>query len=156
MKLTKHDHSMPGWVSHAPVQINVGRDLHIHGGGCGPEFEPDAMPRREFTPSLAFNVSRVFHITWTLVGVVARLVGALLAVCAWVTFTLLAIGVWLLGRVGDLLRGAEHVCGGAPSRLVYVPSFMPRAEAPMHMLGPGNDVRELEALARENDYVDSN
>jgi hypothetical protein len=151
-KLDKH---MPGWVSHGPVQINVGRDLHIH-GGCGPAFEPDAMPRRELAPSLAFNISRVFWVVWSLVEVGVRLVGALLQLAAWVTFTLLALGVWSLGRVGDLLRAAEHVCGGAPTKLVYVPSFMPRAEAPMHMLGAGDNVRELEALARENDYDLSN
>jgi hypothetical protein len=81
----------------------------------------------------------------------------LLAVAAWVTFTLLAIGVWLLGRVGDLLRGAEAVCGGAPTKLVYVPSFMPRAaEEPMHLLGPGAHVNELADNTRESHYVDSN
>lgn len=152
----KGDRHMPGWVSNGPVQINVGRDLHIHGGGCGPAFEPDAMPRRELAPSLVFNVSRVFWVLWTLAEVVVRLVGGLLALAAWITFTLLAIGVWLLGRIGDLLRGAEHVCGGAPTKLVYVPSFMPRAEAPMHQLGPGAHVNELADNTRESHYVDSN
>jgi hypothetical protein len=146
---------MPGWVSNGPVQINVGRDLHKHGGGRGYVEMPDdcVAPRASVGPGLGFALMRVLTVVWTLATVLARLAAVLLAVVAWVTFTALALSVWLLGRIGDLLRGAEAVCGGAPTQLVYVPSFMSRDNA-LPMLGPGARVNELADNTRESHYVE--
>jgi hypothetical protein len=148
---------VPGWVSNAPVQINVGRDLHIHGCGGRAELPDDvALPRASVGPGLGFSIIRVGVALWSIVEVLCRVAATLLMLAAWVTFSALAFALWSLGRVADIVLYVEHSLGGAPRQLVYVPSFMPRAEAPMHMLGPGDNVRELEALARENDCVDSN
>jgi hypothetical protein len=77
--------------------------------------------------------------------------------CAWLTFTALSVGFWALCRTVDVLhfalRRAESVAGGAPTQLVYVPSFMPQPTT--HQLTAGNP-RELADLnTRRTEYVES-
>lgn len=151
---------MPGWVSHGPVQINVGRDLHIHGGGRGyVEMPDDCAPpreRRSLVPGLVITLFRLGMRIARAIKALAMLVLGLVLVCAWVVFGALALGLWALGRAADLVHFVERTFGGAPTQLVYVPSILQPREPtePVRMLGPGARVHELADNTRENHYVD--
>lgn len=159
--MSKRDHHMPGWVSRGNVHVNVGRDLHIH-GGRGSVVEPSCVcePSRDYVSGLAFGTSRACAVLWTLVCVAARLLGALLVLAAWLTFTTLSAGFWVLCRAVDVLhrtvRRVESAAGGAPTQLVYVPSILQPRDHSAPMLGPGARVNELADNATETEYVDSN
>lgn len=153
---------MPGWVSNGPVQINVGRDLHIHGGGRGyAELADDCAPRerRSLVPGLAITLFRVSMRLFKAAKALVMLVLGLVLVCAWVVFGALALGLWALGRAADLVHFVERTFGGAPTQLVYVPSILqPREPSePVRMLGPGARVNELADINEtESHYDDSN
>lgn len=156
---------MPGWVSHGNVQINVGRDLHIHGGGRGyVEMPADCAPRERgsLVPGLVITLFRVAVRIARAIKALVMLVLGLVLLCAWLVFGTASVCFWALNRVIDLLKwtlgGLERRLGGAPTQLVYVPSILqPRepTEAP-RMLGPGARVHELADLNTRSDYVDSN
>jgi hypothetical protein len=120
------------------VQINVGRDLHSHGGCSG---HADVSPTRVgHGDTLARGLGVLLYNGWRLVLALASVVIAL------VVFVV-SVGVWMLGRSADLMRMSEAALGGAPNRLVF-------SSVPMRMLGQGN-VNELEGLNQlESDYVD--
>jgi hypothetical protein len=102
------------WTSHGPVQINVGRDLHIHGG----HVQQDDVPRVHgagpqwgaLLGMLAYNGMRLA------VGVL--LLGVLLVV------TVGAIGFYLLARVANGVLFVEQALGGAPTRIIAAPARM--------------------------------
>jgi len=135
-KLSKRgDHAMPGWVSHGPVQINVGRDLHIHHGGGAQHFDaPELGERSSAGPGFVFALGRVWAIAWTLIKAAAWLVVALLSLAAWLVFGAIALAVWLLGRVANVVLFVERKLGGAPTQFVYVPSILQRDGAQLRAL----------------------
>lgn len=139
---------MPGWVSHGPVQINVGRDLHIHGGASfeQPEVSHDVGTR------VVGAAARVGTALWWTLKATYYLAYGLLSLAAWLTFSALAIALWVIGRIGDLLRGAESLAGGAPGRLIYVPSVMQRNEV-LPALTAGDRVNELQARNTTYDHA---
>lgn len=133
-------HTVPGWVSNGPVQINVARDLHIHGGGS-------ALPRDVSPPrvghgdTLMRGLGVLLYNGWRLGVALGSVVIALVVFGG-------SLCVWGLGRFGDILRMSESALGGAPNRLVF-------SSVPMRMLGAGSEVNELEGLNQlETDYVD--
>jgi hypothetical protein len=151
-------HIVPGWVSNGPVQINVGRDLHIHGGCGGHAALPDdiAPPHHDYAPGIVYAIGRVCAALWTVATAFAVIVKWAMLASAWVTFTVLAGAFWLVCRTFDVLhwalRRTESIAGGGPTQLVYVPSFMPQPT--MHQLGPGNpaELADLKQLETEYDH----
>jgi hypothetical protein len=144
------------WTSNAPVQINVGRDLHIHGSGSAPRHVPTAAtpaPRAEFGPGLAFAVSRLCAIVWTLIKAAAWLVVAAVSLTAWTVFGTFALAVWLLGRVGNLLLIGERLCGGGPTQFVYVPSVLQRDGAQVRALESDYDCDIIDTEATTTSTV---
>lgn len=139
VEVSKLDKHMPGWVSRGPVQINVARDLHIHGGaadvydaprvhGAGPQWGA-------LLGTLAYN-------GW-------RLVIALVLLAVLVGVTAVALGVWILGRFANGVLIVENALGGAPTRIIAAPARM------LPMLGVGDHIDELDGLNQlERDYVD--
>jgi len=126
------DKHMPGWVSNGPVQINVARDLHIHGGhvqdvprvhGAGPQWGA-------ILGTVAYN-------GW-------RLVLGLALLCILLVVTVGAIGFYLLARVANAVLFVEQALGGAPTRIIAAPARM------LPMLGVGNDYNELETLEHDD------
>lgn len=152
---------MPGWVSNGNVQINVGRDLHIHGGGRGYVDMPDDCAPRErssLVPGLAITLFRVSMRLFKAAKALVMLALGLVLVCAWVVFGTGALALWALGRIADIVHFVERTFGGAPTQLVYVPSILqPREPSePVRMLGPGARVHELADInERDSHYVDN-
>lgn len=153
---------MPGWVSHGNVLINVGRDLHIHGGGRGYVEMPDdcaPLERRSLVPGLVITLFRLGMRLFRAAKALVMLALGLVLVCAWVVFGALALALWALGRAADLVHFVERTFGGAPTQLVYVPSILQPREPHQvtrdpHQLGPGNP-HQLAELNTRSDYVDA-
>lgn len=146
-KLAKNH--MPGWVSHGNVQINVGRDLHIHGGAS---FEPDYAPQHDVGTRVVGAFARVGTALWWTLKATYYLAYGLLSLAAWLTFSALAIALWVVGRIGDLLRGAESLAGGAPGHLIYVPSVLQRNEV-LPALTAGDRINEVRSLKGDYDHA---
>ena len=150
------------WVSKGPVQINVGRDLHIHGGGCGSAAPSCNAPQSSGSSGngegLWFAAKVLAVAVAIVVGVPIVLAGGLLLLCFALGFLLaglaLDIGIWTLCRgttgLAIVLLRVEEAIGGGPKRLVFTPSIWGAARS----LGPGYNDRELTALAKRDDYVD--
>jgi hypothetical protein len=121
------------------VQINVGRDLHIHGGCSGHVDNPcvhGAGPQwGALLGTLAYN-------GW-------RLVLGLALLCILLVVTVGAIGFYLLARVANAVLFVEQALGGAPTRIIAAPARM------LPMLGVGGHIDELEGLNQlESDYAE--
>ena len=134
-----------------PVQINVGRDLHIH---CGAVFDvpDDCVPhRRDFGSGFVTPLSRI----WSAIGcVVAALwflaqalfwlgVGGLL-LTMWIVFGSLAIACWVLGRTANAVLFVESKLGGAPTHFVRVPSFLQPQHGALPQLAADHQLRQLD------------
>jgi len=165
--VSKRDTHMPGWVSHGNVQINVARDLHIHGGCAGHAALPDdvAPPRTSVGPGLGFALMRLVIALWSLVTALYRFVCRTLLVIAWLTFGSLSVSFWALNRTAEILRAVlsllphlERDLGGGRAQLVYVPSFLarPRVTPTTHQLTAGSRTELAQLNTRETQYVDSN
>jgi hypothetical protein len=158
-KLSKRDHAMPGWVSNGNVQINVARDLHIHGGARSIVDMPcDVAPSRGDSDSSGW---------WTAAKIIGILLAAAIAIPILLSGAVLAgvlfagvcllgfcgvVGIWLVCRLFEGCLWAEKMAGGGRTRLVYAPSFMRPDNMPR--LGSGK-LNELEGLNQlESDYVD--
>lgn len=128
------------WTSHGPVQINVARDLHIHGGAmpddCRPRVHGAGPQWGALLGTLAYN-------GW-------RLVLGLVLLCILLVVTVAAIGFYLLARVANGVLFVEQALGGAPTRIIAAPARM------LPMLGVGDHIDELDGLNQlESDYVDA-
>jgi hypothetical protein len=163
-------HSVPGWVSNGPVQINVGRDLHIHGCGGRAELPDDiAPPSGRSGWSLAKIIGVVIAVA---VCVPIALAGAALAATVIAAICTTALGavivLWIVGRSAELLLLLEDALGGGRWRLAIVSSLMgqsqvevveqpPQPRTPTaKQLGPGNPRELVQLNQREAQYVDSN
>ena len=142
---------MPGWVSNAPVQINVGRDLHIHGGFGEAQSTATDCPSHDVGTRVVGAFARVATALWWTAKAVFWLGYGLLSLCAWTTFGAYAIAVWFVGRLGDLLRGVERLHGAGPTHLLYVPSVMRRDDMPV--LTAGDRVNELQPRNTTYDHA---
>jgi hypothetical protein len=139
-------HTVPGWVSNAPVQINVGRDLHIHGGGSALPCDV-SPPRVGHGDTLMRGLGVLLYNAW-------RAAVAILSLCLLLADYALALALWATTRFVDgaqiVLRATERARGGAPNRLGL-------SSIPLRMLGAGSEVNELEGLNQlESDYEHSN
>lgn len=126
-KLAKH--SVPGWSQN--VQINAGRDVNIYNGCKHPQ---PIIDRNSYAPAVAFNASKVFARIGALAGALVDLLAAGLQLCAWIVFGSMALTVWLLGRVANLVLIVERRIGGGPKQLIYVPSVLQRDVPTTHQL----------------------
>lgn len=145
------------------VNGNVYGGIHVNGRGCAPCALPGdiAMPRSTSGWGVVGWILKALAI---LTGGSILLCGAIVAgglalslalVCAGGALSVV-LGFYMLCRVGDLLLLIEHGLGGSHKRLVGASLIRSKDNDEwMAQLGPGNDVRELDALARENDYVDA-
>jgi hypothetical protein len=144
-KLSKRDHSMPGWVSHGNVQINVGRDLNIHAPAqdCDCSYE-----RAQLSSQWASGLGVVLYNGWQL-GRGIVLMTLLLATSAF------SLALWAAARaskgVNATLEGIERGLGGAPNRLISAPAKL------LPLLGVGHELAELDDVKRlEPDYDHTN
>lgn len=125
------------WTSSAPVQINVARDLHIHGGGTTSTFDvPDDCEGSHASQGFAVDLRRFLRRSWSAVRLFAAAVWFVVRVIFWaVVGTLvlcvvlpalvLSLGLWLLGRLAALLLVLECKLGGGPTQLAYAPTLRP-------------------------------
>jgi hypothetical protein len=119
------------------VQINVGRDLHIHGGG-----DAFATPRAPGNSSQLWAVAGMLLYNGGRLALGLALLGVIVVVAAG------AIALWALARVANMVLIVEHALGGAPTRIIAAPARM------LPMLGVGDHI-EFDGLNQlESDYAD--
>jgi hypothetical protein len=118
-----------GWASHAPVQINVARDLHITGGAMTstPDVPDDCVrPATGFVAELRrlWSVARlVGSAVWFVAKALFWVVVGALALCVVLPAAAIALCFWILARIAELLLWAESRLGGGPTKLAYLPTL---------------------------------
>lgn len=110
------------------VQINgnVYGGVHFHGKGTAIVQHQSApvVARAAIVPNVVLGTYQVYRGAAWLVRGAIKVVTGTLTLAAWGTFSGIALGVWTLGRAGDVLRLLEHKAGGSHKRLIYVPSVL--------------------------------
>lgn len=139
------------WVSNAPVQVNVGRDLHIHCGTTSTVIDtPDDCvlpPRTAGSGFVAagrrlWSVAKLFAVAaWFLAKVIFWIVVAGLVGGVVLPAAALALSLWILARVADLLLWVERSLGGGPTQLAYLPTL---ASHRVSLMGEGGELDSVE------------
>jgi hypothetical protein len=143
------------WVSNAPVQINVGRDLHIYGGAAAVDMPSDRMPPCSGPTAaqrdrLWLSIRLFAAAAWFLAKCSFWLAVAVVVLVPLTAAMLLSFGIWLLGRGAELLLWIERRCGGGPTQLAYLPALPHRDPPPLPdaKLGPhSSDALDVELLS---------
>ena len=156
------------WVSRGPVQINVGRDFHLHGAAAAASDVPDGcvLPRANAAPGfvaamvhLGSAVKLFVSAGWFLTKVAFWVLVGLLVLCVVLPAMALALSLWLLARIAELPLFLERRLGGGPLQLVYVP-WLPQSRyrvptpldrqeldsSEVELLEPGNSVSSAAAM----------
>jgi hypothetical protein len=148
------------WVSNAPVQINVGRDLNIYGGAATVDMPSDSVPPCS-APAAApwsrlwLGIRLCAAAAWFFAKWSFWLAVAVVVLVPLTAAMLLSLGIWLLGRGAELLLWIERRCGGGPTQLAYLPA-LPRdtsrlpagelVEAKQLLEAGATDSRDVERL----------